>query len=114
MEPKQRTFSMWYTVVAMLVLLGIQAFLLVPHPESMSYSEFKALLRAGKVSELGLRRDTIEGTFSPTGLEGVLSESGDPASSRGGCPSRRAFARRRRGTPSGASAPSRSRTLRES
>jgi cell division protease FtsH len=74
MEPKQRTFSMWYTVVAMLVLLGIQAFLLVPHPESMSYSEFKALLRAGKVSELGLYRDTIEGTFSPTGLEGVLSK----------------------------------------
>jgi len=56
------------------VLLGIQAFLLVPHPESMSYSEFKALLRAGKVSELGLYRDTIEGTFSPTGLEGVLSK----------------------------------------
>ena len=74
MDPKQRTFSMWYTVVAMLVLLGIQAFLLMPHPESMSYSEFKALLRAGKVSELGLYRDTIEGTFSPTGLEGVLSK----------------------------------------
>jgi cell division protease FtsH len=74
MEPKQRTFSVWYTVGAMLLLFGIQAFLLAPHPESMSYSEFKALLRAGKVSELGLYRDTIEGTFSPTGLEGVLSK----------------------------------------
>jgi cell division protease FtsH len=58
----------------MLLLFGIQAFLLAPHPESMSYSEFKALLRAGKVSELGLYRDTIEGTFSPTGLESVLSK----------------------------------------
>jgi cell division protease FtsH len=74
MEPKQRTFSVWYTVGAMLALFAIQAFLLMPHPESMSYSEFKALLRAGKVSELGLYRDTIEGTFSPTGLEGVLSK----------------------------------------
>ena len=74
MEPKQRTFSVWYTVAAMVVLFGIQAFFSVPHPESMSYSEFKALLRAGKVSELGLYRDTIEGTFSPTGLEGVLSK----------------------------------------
>jgi cell division protease FtsH len=74
MEPKQRTFSVWYTVGAMLLLFGIQAFLLAPHPESMSYSEFKALLRAGKVSELGLYRDTIEGTFSPTGLESVLSK----------------------------------------
>jgi cell division protease FtsH len=74
MEPKQRTFSVWYTVGAMLLLFGIQAFLLAPHPESMSYSEFKALLRAGKVSELGLYRETIEGTFSPTGLESVLSK----------------------------------------
>jgi cell division protease FtsH len=74
MEPKQRTFSVWYTVVAMVALFGIQAFVLMPRPESMSYSEFKALLRAGKVSELGLYRDTIEGTFSPTGLEGVLSK----------------------------------------
>src|SRR5690349_11708538 len=74
MEAKRRTLSVWYSVVAMLVLFGIQAFLLVPHPESMSYSEFKALLRAGKVSELGLYRDTIEGAFSPTGLEGVLSK----------------------------------------
>ncbi len=72
MEPKQRTFSVWYAVVAMVALFGIQALLLVPHPESMSYSEFKALLRAGKVSELGLYRDTIQGTFSPTGLEGLL------------------------------------------
>src|SRR6266404_9244172 len=72
MEPKQRTFSVWYAVVAMVALFGIQALLLVPRPESMSYSEFKSLLRAGKVSELGLYRDTIQGTFSPTGLEGIL------------------------------------------
>src|SRR6266446_9351850 len=64
MEPKQRTFSVWNAVVAMVALFGIQA--------RMSYSEFKALLRAGKVSELGLYRDTIQGTFSPTGLEGLL------------------------------------------
>jgi hypothetical protein len=50
MEPKQRTFSMWYAVVAMLILFGVQALLLLPRPESMSYSEFKALLRAGKAT----------------------------------------------------------------
>jgi cell division protease FtsH len=74
MEAKQRTFSMWYAVVAMLALFGVQAFLLVPHPESMSYSEFKALLGAGKVSELALYPDTIQGTLSPAGLEGILSK----------------------------------------
>jgi cell division protease FtsH len=74
MEPKQRRFSVWYTVLAMLVFFGIQAILLAPRPENMSYSEFKALLRAGKVSELALYKDTIEGTLSPAGLEGILSK----------------------------------------
>jgi len=55
MEPKQRTFSVWYTVLAMLVFFGIQAILLAPHPENMSYSEFKALLRAGK-TQYGMKR----------------------------------------------------------
>jgi len=74
MEPKQRTFSVWYAVVAMLALFAVQALLLVPRPENMSYSEFKALLRAGKVSELALYPDTIQGTLSPAGLEGILSK----------------------------------------
>jgi cell division protease FtsH len=74
MEPKQRTFSVWYAVAAMLALFAVQAFLLVPRPENMSYSEFKALLRAGKVSELALYPDTIQGTLSPAGLEGILSK----------------------------------------
>jgi hypothetical protein len=33
MEPKQRTFSVWYAVVAMLALFAVQALLLVPRPE---------------------------------------------------------------------------------
>ncbi|HSL48196.1 MAG TPA: ATP-dependent zinc metalloprotease FtsH [Candidatus Deferrimicrobiaceae bacterium] len=74
MEPKRRTFSVWYAVVPMLVLLGVQAFLLVPRPQNMSYSEFKALLRAGKVSELALYQNTIQGALSPAGLEGILSK----------------------------------------
>ena len=72
MEPKQRTFSAWYAVAAMLVLFGIQAILLAPHPENLSYSEFKVLVKAGKVSDLVLYKDTIAGTLPPTGLEGVL------------------------------------------
>lgn len=49
MEQKQRTFSPWYPVAAMLVVLGLQAVLSALHPETLSYSEFKALLEAGKV-----------------------------------------------------------------
>jgi len=40
---------MWYALLAMLAVFGIQAVLWAPHPETLSYSEFKALLRAGKV-----------------------------------------------------------------
>jgi hypothetical protein len=40
MEAKQRTFSVWYAVAAMLLLFGIQAILLAPHPENLSCSEF--------------------------------------------------------------------------
>ena len=72
MEPKQRAFSMWYTVMAMLLFFGIQAILLAPHPETVSYSEFKSLVKANKVSDLMLYKDTITGTLALTGLEGVL------------------------------------------
>src|SRR5215469_1663099 len=72
MEPKQRTFSLWYTVLAFLVLFGIQAFLLAPRPENLPYSEFKTLLGAGKVSDLVLYKETITGKLSLVGLEKVL------------------------------------------
>jgi cell division protease FtsH len=72
MEKKQRTFSVWYAVVAVVVFVGAQALLLAPHPDNVSYSEFKTLLKAGKVTELGLHRYTIEGTLSPAGLETIL------------------------------------------
>jgi cell division protease FtsH len=72
MEPKQQAFSMWYTVAAVLLFFGIQAILLAPHPETVSYSEFKSLVKANKVSDLMLYKDTITGTLALTGLEGVL------------------------------------------
>jgi cell division protease FtsH len=74
MEQKQRTFSVWYAGLALLAFLAIQAILLAPHPENLSYSEFKTLVKAGKASDLALYKNTIEGTLSPTGLEGILSK----------------------------------------
>lgn len=74
MEQKQRTFSIWYAVLAMMVLFGIQAVLLAPHPENVSYSQFKALVKARTVSDLVLYKDTIVGTVSPTGLDTILSK----------------------------------------
>ncbi|MET0487756.1 MAG: ATP-dependent zinc metalloprotease FtsH [Candidatus Rokuibacteriota bacterium] len=74
MQLKQRTFSVWYALIAIAVFVGGQALFLAPHPDNISYSEFKALLKAGKVSEVALYRDTIEGTLSPAGLDAILSK----------------------------------------
>jgi cell division protease FtsH len=72
MQPKQRTFSVGYVVVALVALLLIQLFVFAPHAENLSYSEFKTLVKKGKVSDLVLDRQTISGTLAAEGLEGLL------------------------------------------
>ncbi len=74
MEPQQQKFSLWYFVLAFVALLLIQSVLFAPHPENLSYNEFKALLKKGKVSNLTLDKQTITGTLSTEGIEGILSK----------------------------------------
>src|SRR5512142_1875437 len=75
MEPKQRTFSVGYVIATVLALVLIQSILLAPHAESLSYSEFKTLVKKGKVSDLVLDRQTISGTLAAEGLEGLLPKA---------------------------------------
>jgi cell division protease FtsH len=72
METKQRRFSIGYTIATVITLLLIQAYLFAPHPETLAYSEFVKLLKAGKVSDLTLSRQTISGTLAADGLEAFL------------------------------------------
>ena len=72
MEPKHRTFSIDYFVIAVIMMLVAQAVLFAPHAENVSYSEFKALVKKGKVSDLTLDKQTIRGTLATEGLETVL------------------------------------------
>jgi len=72
MEPRQRQFSLWYFIAALLVLLLLQNVLLTPPTASLSYSDFKVLLRAGRVTELTVGERTISGRLMPEGLEGLL------------------------------------------
>jgi len=46
--------------------------LFAPHTENVSYNEFKALVKRGKVTDLLLDRQSITGTLSSEGLEGLL------------------------------------------
>jgi cell division protease FtsH len=72
MEKQQQTFSIWYFLIAFLILYAIQMFLSAPHAETLSYSDFKTLLKAGKVSNLTLGERVISGTLKQEGLEGLL------------------------------------------
>jgi cell division protease FtsH len=72
MEPRQKQFSLWYFLATFVILVAIQNFLVGAHAENLSYSEFKTLVRAGKVTDLSLDPRTISGKLNPEGLEGLL------------------------------------------
>jgi len=72
MEAKQQNFTIWYFVAALLILFMIQALVLAPHVENLSYSEFKSLVAKDKVSDLVIGKQVITGTLAANGLEGLL------------------------------------------
>ncbi|MBI1894628.1 MAG: ATP-dependent metallopeptidase FtsH/Yme1/Tma family protein [Candidatus Rokubacteria bacterium] len=74
MEQRQKQFSLWYFLAAIAIMLAIQNLFFGPHAANLSYSEFKTLLRAGKVSDLTLEERAIRGKLRPEGLEGLVSK----------------------------------------
>ena len=72
MEQNQRRFSIWYFVAAFLVLLAIENFLMGAITENLTYNEFKALLKAGKITEVTLTDKVITGRLRQEGLDGLL------------------------------------------
>src|SRR6058998_934921 len=74
MEPKQRKFSIGYLAIVLVTIVAFQFSLFAPRATHVSYSEFKALAKKGKVSNLTLDKQTISGTLSTDGLEILLSK----------------------------------------
>ncbi len=72
MEPKQQKFSVGYWIATLVALLLLQSVFFAPHRENLSYSEFKALVKKGRVSNLVLDKQTITGAVGAEGLEGLL------------------------------------------
>jgi cell division protease FtsH len=72
MEQKQRRFSIGFFAAAVFIILALQNFLMGVITETLTYSEFKSLLRAGKISEVTLTDRIITGRLQQTGLEGLL------------------------------------------
>jgi cell division protease FtsH len=72
MELKQRKFAIGYLGITLLAILAFQLPLFGSQATNVSYSEFKALAKKGKVSNLTLDRETVSGTLSTDGIEALL------------------------------------------
>src|ERR687891_554551 len=81
---RQQKFSIGYSIAALLALFLLHSVLFAPHAETVSYSEFKALVKQGKVSNLVLDKQTIRGTLVTEGLERLLSPEKVEALKRAG------------------------------
>jgi cell division protease FtsH len=75
MEPRQWRFSTWYFLGAFVALLLFQNFLVGAVTENLTYDEFKALLGAGKITEVMVGDQLITGMLKPDGLEGLLPKA---------------------------------------
>jgi cell division protease FtsH len=69
----RNVISIAYFIVAV-VAIFLAPYLLISHPaETLSYSQFKALLRRGQVSDIVIRDEEISGTIKAEGLAQVFS-----------------------------------------
>jgi hypothetical protein len=59
--PPRARFSLWYFVVAMVLLLFIEHMFLTPAVHRLSYSGFKQMVRDNKVANVVLTQDEIRG-----------------------------------------------------
>jgi cell division protease FtsH len=72
MEKRQQQFSISYVLVTLFLLLLFQNFFMSHHIQTLEYSEFKALLRTGKIAHVALGEEYIQGELRTSGLEGIL------------------------------------------
>jgi len=71
---KQQQFSIWYFFVSLLLILAIQIYLLRPHPEVITYSQFKSLVKQGLVTDVVVEKESVRGNIKVEGIRQVFSE----------------------------------------
>ncbi|HYA41434.1 MAG TPA: ATP-dependent metallopeptidase FtsH/Yme1/Tma family protein, partial [Syntrophobacteraceae bacterium] len=62
-------FSIWYFIVALLVIMWFQTFITEQQTNRVSYSEFKQLIRSGKLESVTIGSDRVTG---------ILKDSKEP------------------------------------
>jgi cell division protease FtsH len=68
---KKQQFSVWYVLIAVMVLLSMQNYL-GGHSETLPYSDFKTLLNADKLENLTVSEADIRGTVRTDELSTLL------------------------------------------
>jgi cell division protease FtsH len=74
MEQKQQQFSIWYFIGTFVVLLLIQNYFAGPHVGTITYSQFKSLVKKGLVTDVIVEDRAIRGTIKAEGVKQVFSE----------------------------------------
>src|SRR5499425_2355932 len=69
----QQQFSIGYFVIALILLFALQTYFAAPRVETISYSQFKTLVKKGLVSNVVIGEKVIRGDIKPEGLKEVLS-----------------------------------------
>jgi cell division protease FtsH len=69
---RRQHFSLWYFVAALVALMLMQSLLSPQHTETLQYSEFKTLLKQGKIANVNLTDQVITGTLKNESLDGLL------------------------------------------
>ncbi len=71
MESRQQ-FSLWYILVAATAILILQSFFAASHVETLPYSDFKVLLKAGKLKNVAVGEGAITGVLTIDGIDKLL------------------------------------------
>jgi cell division protease FtsH len=69
---KKQTFSLWYVLAALVGLILMQEFFTPRHTLTLTYSEFKQALVAGKLDDVVIAEGIATGKLRAEGLEQIL------------------------------------------
>ena len=81
---KKQTFSLWYVLAALLGMILLQEFFTPRHTQTLSYSEFKQALVAGKLDDVVIADGIATGKLRAEGLEQILPKDKLEALKRAG------------------------------
>ena len=69
---KKQTFSLWYVLAALVGLILMQELIAPRHTQTLTYSEFKQALMAGKLDDVVIADGIATGKLRAEGLEQIL------------------------------------------